>query len=460
MSATMSAMPLRAALRPAAVPQRTARAPLTLAPRPRPTPCGLAPHRFSLVPVRAAAEAEVADTGAKKATTDGEVAEGSISLAFKRVLVVVAQFLIGLLPGRMGLTWLAGLLPSSVKSVFMDLVDMYTDQMEKAVGDRRKAEEVTYGVFRLMCKAYAEQLFLPYNFPSYHRAIRSPTDYYKMGQQYIGCMIDFSRSILMYPDRWAKIKADLDKGENVILLTNHQSEGDAAFIPLLTEISHPGLGEQVTYIAGDRVVSDKLCKPFSMGRNLLCVNSKKYIMNDPSTRAEKMRANVRTLKEMERLLKKGGMLIWIAPSGGRDRRSPDGTLLPAKFDPAAVEMMAKLGTKKGVKPTHLLPMAMSTYDIMPPPETTQKDLGEERIVNFTGAGLSVGEEIDVSQDGPWAQGVDLSDKAACSAALAEYVYSQVCDLYAPIVSCNVPGGPVEPLPENAIRPQKPDIIPY
>lgn len=194
-------MPLRAALRPAAVPQRTARAPLTLAPRPRPTPCGLAPHRFSLVPVRAAAEAEVADTGAKKATTDGEVAEGSISLAFKRVLVVVAQFLIGLLPGRMGLTWLAGLLPSSVKSVFMDLVDMYTDQMEKAVGDRRKAEEVTYGVFRLMCKAYAEQLFLPYNFPSYHRAIRSPTDYYKMGQQYIGCMIDFSRSILMYPDR-------------------------------------------------------------------------------------------------------------------------------------------------------------------------------------------------------------------------------------------------------------------
>jgi hypothetical protein len=49
-------------------------------------------------------------------------------------------------------------------------------------------------------------------------------------------------------------------------------------------------------------------------------------------------------------------------------------------------MMVRLGKKKGVKPTHLLPMAMSTYDIMPPPETTQKDLGEERIVNYTGAG--------------------------------------------------------------------------
>jgi glycerol-3-phosphate O-acyltransferase len=33
-----------------------------------------------------------------------------------------------------------------------------------------------------------------------------------------------------------------------------------------------------------------------MGRNLLCVHSKKHIMDDPSTRSEKMRDNVRTLK--------------------------------------------------------------------------------------------------------------------------------------------------------------------
>jgi glycerol-3-phosphate O-acyltransferase len=63
----------------------------------------------------------------------------------------------------------------------------------------------------------------------------------------------------------------------VVLMGNHQSEGDAAFIPLLTEVSHPGLGEQVTYVAGDRVVTDLLCKPFSMGKNLLCVHSKKHM---------------------------------------------------------------------------------------------------------------------------------------------------------------------------------------
>jgi hypothetical protein len=63
-------------------------------------------------------------------------------------------------------------------------------------------------------------------------------------------------------------------GDNVILMGNHQSEGDAAFIPLMTEVSHPGLGEKVTYVAGDRVVTDLMAKPFSMGKNLFCVHSK------------------------------------------------------------------------------------------------------------------------------------------------------------------------------------------
>eukprot|EP00951_Prasinocladus_malaysianus_P029078 scaffold267010_cov46-Prasinocladus_malaysianus.AAC.1 len=39
-----------------------------------------------------------------------------------------------------------------------------------------------------------------------------------------------------------------------------------------------------------------LSQPFSMGRNLLCVHSKKHIMDDPATRSQKMKENVRTLK--------------------------------------------------------------------------------------------------------------------------------------------------------------------
>ena len=40
----------------------------------------------------------------------------------------------------------------------------------------------------------------------------------------------------------------------------------AAVWALLLEGTHPNLATDVIYVAGDRVVSDPLCKPFSMGR--------------------------------------------------------------------------------------------------------------------------------------------------------------------------------------------------
>jgi glycerol-3-phosphate O-acyltransferase len=61
-----------------------------------------------------------------------------------------------------------------------------------------------------------------------------------------------------------------------------------------------------------------------------------------------MRANIKTLKAMEQLMVEGGHIIWIAPSGGRDRKAEDGTLKPDKFDPSAVEMMRKFGSKPKV----------------------------------------------------------------------------------------------------------------
>lgn len=78
---------------------------------------------------------------------------------------------------------------------------------------------------------------------------------------------------------------------------------------------------EVIYIAGDRVVTDAMCKPFSMGRNLLCVHSKKHMDDYPELKAAKMAMNRKTLVTMQRLLNEGGRLIWVAPSGGRDRAS-------------------------------------------------------------------------------------------------------------------------------------------
>lgn len=63
----------------------------------------------------------------------------------------------------------------------------------------------------------------------------------------------------------------------------------------------------------------------------------------------------------------GGSLVWIAPSGGRDRPDADGKWTPDPFDPTAVELMASL-IGRAKKPGHLYPMAMYSYPIMPPPK--------------------------------------------------------------------------------------------
>ena len=59
--------------------------------------------------------------------------------------------------------------------------------------------------------------------------------------------------------------------------------------------------------------------------------------------------------------------MWVAPSGGRDRPNGDGEWLPAPFDPSAVELMRTL-LGKAKRPGHLYPFAMSSWEIMPPPQ--------------------------------------------------------------------------------------------
>ena len=279
-----------------------------------------------------------------------------------------------------------------------------------------------------------------------------------MANAYIGSLVEFDRSILRYPERWTAIQKALDAGENVVLMGNHQSEGDAAFIPLLTETTHPGLGESITYVAGDRVVTDLLCKPFSMGKNLLCVHSKKHMDDDPALKPAKMKQNLNTVKAMQRLLKKGGMCIWIAPAGGRDRRGPDGNITPDKFDPAAIEMLRKLGTKKGAAKTHYYPLAMATYDIMPPP-CGQGEIhrrGAHRELHGRGPEPGGGARRR-PRDG--VVGAGLPEGADLTQALADHLWDKVDEEYKAIEACNVPGGGDVPLPEGAIRPVRPPSVP-
>ena len=81
----------------------------------------------------------------------------------------------------------------------------------------------------------------------------------------------------------------------------------------------------------------------------------------------------------------GGKLLWIAPSGGRDRPNVEGTWLPAPFDAASVDLMRNL-IAMSKRPGHLFPLAMHSGEMMPPPPTLDASIGERRLTSFVGVG--------------------------------------------------------------------------
>lgn len=278
-----------------------------------------------------------------------------------------------------------------------------------------------------------------YTFPSHHTRILSPYNYYNFGQRYIRGLVDFSRSQLGHIDRFKTVEAQLAAGHNVVLLANHQTEADPAAFALLLEAEFPRLATDVIYVAGDRVVTDPLCKPFSMGRNLFCVHSKKHLDDVPELKAEKQATNRRTLKAMQTALAEGGKLLWIAPSGGRDRSvDAKGRNTPDPFDASAVELMRALSAK-AAPPAHLYPFAMYTYRVMPPPAAVEKSIGEARVMAHAPVGLALCEELDAA-----ALAAGIEDKEARQAALADAAWTAVCAEYdAMMAACEGEAPPPE-----------------
>lgn len=268
------------------------------------------------------------------------------------------------------------------------------------------------------------QFVAPYTFPSAHKRILEPYDYYAFGQRYVGSLIDFGASAVGHVERFDEISRQLEAGHNVVLLANHQTEADPGVFAHMLEATHPRLAQEVIYVAGDRVVTDPLCKPFSMGRNLFCVHSKKHLDDVPELKAAKQETNRKTLVAMGRAFAEGGKLVWIAPSGGRDRPKADGTWRPDTFDPTAVELMRNL-LSRAKQPGHLYPLAMWSWKLMPPPKTVDKSLGERRLTNYTGVGISAAPKLDVEAITAPAAG----DKEAAQRLLAEAAHGAVCAEY-------------------------------
>ncbi|CAM9880147.1 unnamed protein product [Scytosiphon promiscuus] len=293
-----------------------------------------------------------------------------------------------------------GMAADGMDASFMDIFGEFLQGYSKcAIMAGTTPEQFQFNLGTLI-KMVPENMKKPYEFELFHASSREPVDLYTWGNDFFRPLIELDNSKLAGKENLAKIADYLAKGENVFLMSNHQTEADPQVMSLLME--REGYGEvasQLINVAGHRVTTDPLAIPFSMGRNLFCIFSKKYMENPPEQKGQKQKHNVRTLKKMAEMMSEGGQFIWVAPSGGRDRPDPEtGKFVVSPYDPKSVEvfrlMAAKArGREKTGPVTHFFPFAMWTNKLVPPPDQVNKELGERRQADRGPASIAFGEEV-------------------------------------------------------------------
>ena len=283
-----------------------------------------------------------------------------------------------------------GSIPGKYEKILKDFFSSYT---KVALSHKHEPRDFV-SIFSTFIHLIEKQFSNPYQFDLYHKRMRQPFDYTQFGLDFMRPLVNLPDSSVTGHKHLKKIRAQLEKKENVILIANHQIEADPMAITILLEPNYPTLSEKLIFVAGARVTTDPLAIPFSMGCNLLCIHSKKHIDNPPELKHTKQMHNKRTMQRMTELLTEGGHIIYVAPSGGRDRMNENGEIEVAPFDPQSIEMFY-LMAKKAKRSTHFYTLALSTYHLLPPPETTELELGEMRITHGGSIHLAFGSEIDM-----------------------------------------------------------------
>ena len=225
-------------------------------------------------------------------------------------------------------------------------------------------------------------------------------DYYSFGCNFFRPVMAFTSveiNVMNSMSNLEQIRTQVHNGENVILFANHQSEADPQVVSACLDLAGYGdIAKEMIYVAGHKVTTDPLAIPFSMGRNLLCIHSKKHIDADPDTKPIKQKQNLKAMNALLTSLKdeSGGSIVWVAPSGGRDRRNVETNTVPiAPFDSKTIDMFRLMGNKSK-RNTHYYTMAMVSYDLCPPPDFVEAGVGERRNVRFSPVGIVVGKELE------------------------------------------------------------------
>jgi glycerol-3-phosphate O-acyltransferase len=313
----------------------------------------------------------------------------------------------------------------SLPQEIVETLTVFCESYLQAICVQEKDLHPFLATFNTFLDSVVDSLRDPPHFAYYHQAIRKPFDYYQLGLDFIRPLVDMQRSSVKSQVVLKDIVNTLSDHHNVILFANHQTEIDPQIISLLIEKEFPQLAEEMIFVAGHRVVSDPLAIPLSLGRNLLCIYSKRHIDYPPEKKVEKLQHNTRTLKVLEELLSEGGKCVYVAPSGGRDRRDQEGHIEVAPFDPHSIEMFFLIA-KQAKKPTHFHTLALATYPLLPPPNHVLVELGEARHVHFAPAHLVFGPKIDMEEIAPYET---TKDKKLRRQERAAYIWRKIVQDY-------------------------------
>ena len=135
------------------------------------------------------------------------------------------------------------------------------------------------------------------------------------------------------------------------------------------------------------------------------------------------------MKTMGRMFMEGSKCIWVAPSGGRDRRdSSSGAYVVADFDAKSVEMFRFMAGKSGRR-VHFYPLSLLTHTVCPPPKEVGGAIGEQRVVKYAPAGVYFGDEVDLDKFPPGCTSSSTENRDRLRQEFAAHMHSLVTQNY-------------------------------
>ena len=114
------------------------------------------------------------------------------------------------------------IMPAPVLPMLEGFFSSYIDCLGKTVAEGPERAEYV-DLLEFYAKEFENQLVEPFVFKPFHEAVtEGPNDYYELNKKFMLPLIDMDDSLLLGEDNFAKLRAQLDAGENVVMLSNHQ----------------------------------------------------------------------------------------------------------------------------------------------------------------------------------------------------------------------------------------------